>query len=258
MTIQKSVIFLLALAIVRCEDYVVALISDGSAFHPTLSITNHNKYDSKFETIYSNRLMPISSSSSSHLAAISKRRSDEDEDEQDHLSNSSSRRSFILQRILVPAATLTVSLPAYAKYGSGTSMELPSYIDYLIEKNTGTDNSKALYTGADPATVLRRLAESESRLGEIEELAEQKKWSQINGIITGPLGTLFSTMNQIVSIVSSSSPKRTKQVQDAVKKVKTDIFAIGQAADRKNADGCKKQAEMASSDLKALLEIAFE
>lgn len=179
-------------------------------------------------------------------------------------SHSSSRRLFFEESrhaMLVTAAVVIAPKSAHADYGKGTSMNFPSYIDYLIEKNTGTDNSKALYTGADPATVLRRLAESEARLGEIRGLAEQKKWSQINGILTGPLGTLSSSMSQIVSIVSSSptsSQKKTKQVQDTVKKVKADVFAIGQGASRKDPDECTKQAVMASTDLKALLEIAFD
>ena len=138
-------------------------------------------------------------------------------------------------------------------------MELPSYIDYLIEKNTAADKSSALYKGADPATVLKRLAESERRLGEIGGLAEKKKWNEINGLITGPLGTLSSSMSQVVSIASvSATPKKAKQVEQAVKKVKADVFAIGQEASRKSADGCTQQAQLASKDLKVLLEIAFE
>lgn len=154
---------------------------------------------------------------------------------------------------------MAASSPANAKYGEGTSIELPSYIDYLIEKNTAADNSNALYKGADPATVLKRLAESERRLGEIGELAEKKKWSEINGLITGPLGTLGSSMGQVVSIASASgTTKKTKQVEQAVKKVKADVFAIGQEASRKSAEGCTQQAQLASKDLKILLETAFE
>lgn len=32
------------------------------------------------------------------------------------------------------------------------------------------------------------------RLPEIATLAEEKKWSQVQGIITGPLGTLLQTL----------------------------------------------------------------
>lgn len=253
MTLTKSIVFLLILAIARYDKYVGAWISKGSSFRPRLSRPNH-------ET--ENRKVHITSEESSRLGAKSK--PGVEENENPYLFHSSSRRFFLQEShgfVLLTAATLATPFPASAKYGEGTSMELPNYIDYLIEKNTAAENSNALYTGADPATVLRRLADSERRLGEIRGLAEQKKWSQISGIITGPLGTLLSTMNQIVSIVSSSpaaSPKKTKQVQDTVKKVKADIFAIGQAANRKEPEGCTKQAAMASNDLKILLEIAFD
>ena len=143
-------------------------------------------------------------------------------------------------------------MTANAKYGEGTTMELPSYIDYLIEKNTVRDDSTALYKGADPATILRRLQESEKRLQEIPALAEQKKWTQITGLVSGPLGTLSQTLSQI------ATPDSKPKVKDMAKKVKADVLGIGQAAAKKNGDGCVAQAAAASKDLKSLLEAAFE
>jgi hypothetical protein len=80
------------------------------------------------------------------------------------------------------------------------------------------------------------------------------------GIVTGPLGTLSQTLNQIVTVAttSASSKSNTSKVQEAARKVKADVLAIGQAADKKNAEACTKQASLASQDLKILLEIAFE
>lgn len=111
-----------------------------------------------------------------------------------------SRRSWIIQRG-APVAVCAVAfflhpLPIKAKYGDASSMELPSYIEYLIEKNSVTDESQVLYRGADPAVLLQRLQESLKRLNEIPELADQKKWTQINGLVTGPLGTLSQSLNQ--------------------------------------------------------------
>jgi hypothetical protein len=254
MTIQNPIVLLFALVISCCQEGVGAWVSKGSTptFPPMLSSTSHNLH----------RRSAIESSSPSPSRRGPYSKICDKDNKHDYLSYSSSRRSFFEESqrfLLLPAATLAMPFPANAKYGKGTSMELPSYIDYLIEKNTAADNSEALYKGADPATVLRRLAESERRLGEVAELAEKKKWSQINGLVTGPLGTLSSSMNQIVSIASSSAtPKKKKEVEQAVKKVKADILGIGQAADRKNGEICTQQAQMASVDLKALLEIAFE
>jgi hypothetical protein len=71
--------------------------------------------------------------------------------------------------------------PAWAKYGDSSSMELPNYIEYLIEKNRQIDDSQVLYRGADPAVLLERLQDSLRRLNEIPTLANEKKWTQING-----------------------------------------------------------------------------
>ncbi|KAL3902262.1 MAG: hypothetical protein SGILL_010884 [Bacillariaceae sp.] len=166
-----------------------------------------------------------------------------------------SRRLFVVSTFsfgLIAGGCVGASMTANAKYGEGTSMELPSYIDYLIEKNAVPDDSTALYKGADPATILRRLQESEKRLQEIPALTEEKKWTQISGLVTGPLGTLSQTISQI------ATPDSKQKVKDMAKKVKADVLGIGQAAERKNGDGCVAQAAAASKDLKSLLEAAFE
>ena len=81
----------------------------------------------------------------------------------------------------LPLSTTSSSSIAWAKYGEPSSMELPNYIEYLIEKNQVQDDSQVLYRGADPAVLLGRLKDSLQRLNEVPALAEEKKWSQING-----------------------------------------------------------------------------
>jgi hypothetical protein len=164
------------------------------------------------------------------------------------------RRSFLIASTAF-VASLSTSNPALAKYGEGSNLELPSYIDYLIEKNSANEakvEAKVLYKGTDPSVLLRRLKEAEKRLGDIPALAEQKKWSQIQGVLTGPLGTFSQTLNQIAT--RDSSPK----VQDASKKLKSAIIEIGQAASRKNGDACTAKVQQASQDLEVFVKAAFE
>mmetsp|Transcript_56651 Transcript_56651/g.65277 ORF Transcript_56651/g.65277 Transcript_56651/m.65277 type:complete len:285 (+) Transcript_56651:104-958(+) len=284
MALKKMNFIFLVLAITRFDNYEVSawIFVDHFRSSLTLSNSNKNKAVTFIDFLPTVRRMDSKLVSSSQLASKSNRRKgdDKDEDKIDTIFTiSPNRRSFlektsslslftttgmIFRHMMLPTVALVVvPSPSHGKYGESSSMELPSYIDYLIEKNTSPNDSKALYQGADPATVLKRLSTSERSLGQISVLAEEKKWSQINGILTGPLGTLSMTMNQIVFIISSSnsplqSPKRTKKVQEAIRKVKGDIVAIGQAADRKNAMDCTKQTDMASTDLKVLLEIAFD
>jgi dsRNA-specific ribonuclease len=154
---------------------------------------------------------------------------------------------------LIAGALVGMGMTANAKYGESSNLELPSYIDYLIEKNTQPDRSAALYQGIDSTTLLRRLSEVETRLQEVPNLAQQRKWTQINGLVTGPLGTLSMTLNQIAAVPNASS--KTKYF---IKQIKSDVLGIGQAASKKNAEGCSKQAALASQDLKSLLQEAFE
>jgi len=165
-------------------------------------------------------------------------------------SSQHSRRDW-LGAIVVPTATLTIATEsAEAKYGESSSMELPNYIEYLIEKNSQTDTSKSLYQGADPKVLLQRLVEANQRLSEVASLAEARKWSQIQGLVTGPLGTLSQTLNSISS--------GNKALMAQAKQVKNTVIAIGQAAEKKNGEKCAQLAEQASLELREFVKLAFE
>jgi hypothetical protein len=172
-----------------------------------------------------------------------------DDENGDHV-----RRKFLLVSTGL-AFFMQGSSPALAKYGDSSNMDLPNYIDYLIEKQESADQEKkkvALYKGADPTVLLKRLQEANKRLGNIPTLAEEKKWSQVQGTLTGPLGTLGQTINQI------ATPDSSAKVKDASKKVKSDVIAIDQAAQKKNSAACAEMARLASKDLEIFVKLAFE
>lgn len=169
-----------------------------------------------------------------------------------HENDNPKRRSLLMASVTGLSLLIQGVSPAVAKYGASSNMEVPNYIEYLLEKNESLDTEKVLFKGADPAILLKRLQEAKIRLGEIPNLAEEKKWSQIQGIITGPLGTLAMTINQI------ATPDSSTKVKDASKKVKSDVIAIGQAASQKNGAACTEKALVASNDLEAFVKLAFE
>jgi len=119
-------------------------------------------------------------------------------------SSMDGRRKF-LKSIVTTIGTTTIvissSIPsvANAKNGDSSNIVLPNYIEYLIEKNAEGQPRDYSYKGPDAETQLRRIGEAGNRLPEIAALAEEKKWSQVQGIITGPLGTLLQTMNSVVN-----------------------------------------------------------
>jgi hypothetical protein len=105
-----------------------------------------------------------------------------------------------------------------------------------------------LYKGPDIALQLRRIGESANRLPEIANLSAEKKWSQVQGIITGPLGTLLQTMNSLASAAS-------KEAKDAAKLVKNDLNDINAAAGKKDSGAVTKAAEKASKDLEKFVKL---
>mmetsp|Transcript_1132 Transcript_1132/g.1538 ORF Transcript_1132/g.1538 Transcript_1132/m.1538 type:complete len:216 (+) Transcript_1132:472-1119(+) len=174
---------------------------------------------------------------------------------------SSSRRNFVLSSSTVSllaglslnlANTILFPSEANAAYGTSSKLELPNYIEFLIEKNSSIDQEKILYKGSDVSVQLKRLSDAANRLSEIPKLAQEKKWSQVQGILTGPLGTLGQTMNYLSKDLPSSND--AKKVSN---KVKQNILMISQEASKKNVDGCIKATEDATRDLEAFVKLVF-
>lgn len=164
-----------------------------------------------------------------------------------------SRKQFLQSMTLLSLYTqlplLSSPQAANAAYGSSSNIELPNYIDFLIEKNTSVDQSKVLYKGADSETQLKRIADASKRLNEIPALAKEKKWSQVQGVVSGPLGTLLQTMNQLSSV--------SKEAAKVATKVKGDIILISQEAGKKSEDGVLKACADAQRDLEAFARLVF-
>ena len=154
-------------------------------------------------------------------------------------------------------------LVANAAYGDSVEMEFPSYIEFLLEKNKKVDPSAFLYQGADPEVVLKRLLLVQTKLNEIPLLAQEKKWSQVQGILTGPLGSLGESLNLIAKQTATTTTAATaatpsKKVQAAAKDVKADVIRIGAAATKKDGAECTAGAKQATIDLETFVRIAFE
>lgn len=161
------------------------------------------------------------------------------------------RRDFLWSSSLAFVIATTSTQPTNAATGEMATMELPNYIEFLMEKNAVADPDSFLYKGPDPKVQLKRLLDASKRLEDIPPLAADKKWSQVQGILTGPLGTLAQTLNSIAT--ASSSP----EVQAKAKSVKEVIFSISTAASKKNEAEVVAKAKAAEAALEAFVRAAF-
>lgn len=166
-------------------------------------------------------------------------------------ASNNNRREFV-QTLVAGSTAILIPSIANAKDGDSAKIVLPNYVEFLIEQNKRTDPDLLLYKGPDIELQLRRIGEAAVRLPEVATLAEAKKWSQVQGIITGPLGTLLQTLNSVASIAG------TKEAASAVKTVKQDLNDINAASQKKDSALCIKAAGKASVDLEKFVKIAFK
>mmetsp|Transcript_6051 Transcript_6051/g.8710 ORF Transcript_6051/g.8710 Transcript_6051/m.8710 type:complete len:225 (+) Transcript_6051:3-677(+) len=162
----------------------------------------------------------------------------------------SRRTSLKLMTMMLAVSThLTVPvLPAEAAYGDSTNIELPSYIDFLIESARTVDPDSFVYKGDDRVVLLGRVGKAASKLDDLPAMIEKKKWSEVQGVLTGPMGTLVQTMGQL--------GKDRADVQEAAKKVKTDVLMIGQMAAKKDQERCLGAVAQTKIDLSAFVKVA--
>ena len=160
----------------------------------------------------------------------------------------------------------TMSLPAAASaiYGTDAKIELPNAAEYLERRQNGQclveslgnreclvwlDPTNKLYQGADNSMLLERMEKAIQSFATIPALIEEKKWSQVSGVMLGPLGTLVDTMNKL-----------TKQSENGDKAAKlagvfkTHMYAIGSFAERKQGDEALAAHEQATLDLAAFVK----
>jgi hypothetical protein len=97
--------------------------------------------------------------------------------------------------------------------------------------------------------LLQRIDKASASLATIPALAQAKKWSQVNGVLTGPLGELVLTMQGL-----AKQSENTIEAMAIAKKVKGDIIDIGQASDKKLGNKVLEYHQKATDDLVAFIK----
>ena len=154
---------------------------------------------------------------------------------------------------------------AQAAYGADAKIELPNPLQGLEDRNTKqclvetlgnreclvyADDSAKIYQGADNKALLGRVEKASEALASIPDLVGSKKWSQVTGVLTGPMGDLVRTMGQLADLSENSGTAK-----DLTKKFKNDLYAIAAAVDRKEGDKALNYHSVATSDLVSFVKV---
>eukprot|EP00957_Ditylum_brightwellii_P107468 8200110-Ditylum_brightwellii.AAC.1 len=109
---------------------------------------------------------------------------------------------------------------ANAVYGQDANIALPNVVEGMNNRVTQQclveslgnreclvylDPENKLYQGADTRILLERVEKSTEALATIPELIDAKKWLAIVGVLTGPMGTLVRSMDQLSKLSQDPS-----------------------------------------------------
>jgi hypothetical protein len=178
------------------------------------------------------------------------------------------RRHAILTTIPVVGGILILlagNAAANAVAGAEAKIELPNPYQQLADRASrqclveslgnreclvfADDADKFVYQGVDVAVLLQRIEKSMGALATIPALVNTKQWSKITGVLTGPMGDLLQTLNQIAAVASDANGANQR-----IKMIKQDLYGISAAVGRKDAPAILKFHTATTNDLIAFVK----
>jgi hypothetical protein len=176
----------------------------------------------------------------------------------------SDRRTFMTASgiSIMLASAFGLSRPALAAFGADAKMEFPDVMQGISDRTNKQclveslgnrdclvylDPDNQLYKGSDGKILFERLAASVSAMKNIPSYIESKQWSKVDSTLTGKMGNLSLTMNELAKLVEDDSVK--DKCKSLSVDIRNDLYAIAGSCSR------KQQAEALKSYDKALLKL---
>ena len=158
--------------------------------------------------------------------------------------------------------SILFSESATAEYGVDAKMELPNPYQQMADRASKqclveslgsreclvyeNDAGNKLYQGLDSNVLMQRIGTATTALTTIPALVDNKQWSKVTGVLTGPMGELMRTMGQLSATNTAA--------QGTVKLVKKDLYAMADAVSRKDGNAVLKYHTAATNDLAAFVK----
>lgn len=191
-----------------------------------------------------------------------------DEDDDDDSSSMEDRREAVFAMMGSLWAASAVAFPdsAEATAGVDANMAFPDVVGGMNDRNTKqclveslgnreclvykeTDPDKLLYKGVNADVLVEKVQKATTALGQIPSLVEVKKWNEITGILTGPMGELSSAL----TMLAGGDPSKIKLART----VKEDLFGMGTATTQRQPETILKYHALAIKDVAKFLEAAL-
>jgi hypothetical protein len=161
------------------------------------------------------------------------------------------------------------SSAANAVYGADAKIELPNIAQGMADRankqclveSLGNreclvyeDPDNKLYKSADSKILFDRLGSSIESLKRLPNYITNKQWSNVRSVLTGPMGSLSSTMNELVKLIDEESPVRI-QCKNLSRDIRTDLYAINTMVDRKDGKQALVYFDKATEKLETFVQL---
>ena len=116
------------------------------------------------------------------------------------------------------------------------------------------DPDNKLYKSADNKILLQRLGTSVEALKRLPSYIENKQWSNVQSVLTGPMGSLSYTQNELVKLIDEGNPVKS-QCRDLTGNIRKDLYAISAAIGTKDGKQALINYERASEKLEKFVKL---
>ena len=173
-----------------------------------------------------------------------------------------SRRS-IFASALSAYVSITLPLSANAVYGADANMQFPNVAQGIADRTNKQclveslgnreclvyeDPDNKLYKSADSTVLFERLGKSIDAFDTLPSYITNKQWSNVQSVLTGPMGSLSYNLNEIVKLIDEDTPKKNK-CRDLTVKIRTDLYGISGATSTKDVKQALSNYEKAKEKL---------
>ncbi|KAL7444500.1 hypothetical protein ACHAXM_009359 [Skeletonema potamos] len=183
-----------------------------------------------------------------------------------------SRRSVVFASFASAlAAYSVVAFPssASAVYGADANIQMPNIAQGMTDRATkqclveslGTreclvyeDPDNKLYKSADSKILFERLGTSVEALSRLPNYIANKQWSNVQSVLTGPMGSLSYTMNEIVKLIDEENSVKSK-CKNLTGDIRKDLYGISAAIAAKDEKQALINYEKATEKLEKFVTL---
>lgn len=178
----------------------------------------------------------------------------------------SSRRVLLISMPF--AANAIYGAAANAVYGADANIQMPNIAQGMADRankqclveSLGNreclvyeDPDNKLYKSADNKILIERLGTSVEALKRLPGYIENKQWSNVQSVLTGPMGSLSYTQNELVKLIDEEPVK--SQCRDLTGNIRKDLYAISAAIGAKDGKQALINYERASEKLEKFVKL---